>query len=103
MLHSASEFDNGIMAFGLMKVTISRRQLNASLISKILLTRFASSDGLAIEMIFDDAQPDSCELRHLAHTANREAQLDSCELRHWHALPKGKCSLTHVGWVHDLK
>ena len=77
---SASEFDNGIMAFGLMKVTISRRQLNASLISKILLTRFASSDGLAIEMIFDDAQPDSCELRHLARAANREAQLDSCWL-----------------------
>ena len=51
---SASEFDNGMLAFGLMKVTISRRRLNASLVSKILLTRFTSSDGLAIEKAFDN-------------------------------------------------
>ena len=54
---SASEFDNKMLVFGLMKVTISHRQ------SKILSIRFASSDGLAIEMIFDDgAQLDSCWL-----------------------------------------
>ena len=50
---SASEFDNGMLAFGLMKVTISRQCLNASLVSKILSTRFALSDGLAIEKAFD--------------------------------------------------
>ena len=60
---SAYEFDNTMLASGLMQVTISRRRLNASLVSTILLTRFASSDGLAIEMIFDDgAQLDSCWL-----------------------------------------
>ena len=51
---SATEFDNGMLAFGLMKVTISHRWLNASLVSKILSTRFASSDGLAIEKAFDN-------------------------------------------------
>ncbi len=77
---SASKFDNKMLAFGLMKVTISRRRLNASLVSKILSTRFASSDGLEIEMIFNKTQPDSCELRHMARAANRDAQLDSCWL-----------------------
>ncbi len=75
---SASEFDNKMLVLGLMKVTISHRRLNASLVSKILSARFASSDGLAIEMIFDDAQPDSCELRHMARAANSDTQLDSC-------------------------
>ena len=59
---SAFEFDDGMLAYGLMKVTINRRRLNASLVSKILSIRFASSDGLAnldvpslaIEMVFDE-------------------------------------------------
>jgi hypothetical protein len=37
---SPFEFDNGMLAFGSMKVTISRQWLNASLVSKILSTRF---------------------------------------------------------------
>jgi hypothetical protein len=37
---SPSEFDNEMLEFGLMKVTISRCWLNASLVSKILSTRF---------------------------------------------------------------
>jgi len=102
---SASEFDNGMLAFGLMKVTISRRWLNASLVSKILSTRFALSDGLAIEKAFDKERStkDCCNrlwnfwmnptinlnansfdlLWHLACATNWKMQLVSCDLRHW--------------------
>ena len=51
---SPSEFDDGMLVFGLMKVTISRWRLNSLLVSKILLTRFVWVDGLANEMVFND-------------------------------------------------
>ena len=97
---SATEFDNWILAFGLMKVTISRRWLDASLVSKILSTRFASSDSLQLKRHLTIrgrlklAAIGSGTFEWIRQSTWMQIRLICCDI--WHALPIGRRSLSHV-------